>query len=92
LALIYLAFTGASSVTAMALINTLLQAIASDRIRGRVFGLFMFTFAGVMPFGSLFAGALSQAIGVAPAIMLGGFICGIFFLAITMLYPDIRKI
>lgn len=92
LALIYLAFTGASSVTAMALINTLLQAIASDRIRGRVFGLFMFTFAGVMPFGSLFAGALSQAIGVAPAIMLGGFICGIFFLAITILYPDIRKI
>lgn len=91
-ALIYLGFTGASSVTAMALINTLLQTIASDRIRGRVVGLFMFTFAGIMPFGNLFAGALSQSIGVSAAIMLGGVICGAFFLAISILYPDIKRI
>ncbi len=90
--LFVLIFSGGFSVMAMALVNTLLQTIVEDRFRGRVMSMFMFTFAGFMPFGNLLAGALSQAWGVTATIMLSGVICGAFFAAINTLYPELRDI
>ena len=92
LSLIALALVGWGSVTAMAITNTLLQTIVSDEFRGRVMSVFMFTFAGILPFGNLFSGALAHIWGVAQAIATGGVICGIAFVIINMRYPDIRKI
>jgi MFS family permease len=59
LSLAALALTGWSSVTAMSLVNTSLQELVPDNFRGRVMSAFMFTFAGIMPFGNLLAGTLS---------------------------------
>jgi MFS family permease len=87
-----LLFIGFSSVTSTSLINTMLQTSVPDKFRGRIMSVFMFTFAGIMPFGNLFAGALAHVWGVSWAVALGGFICGIFFLIINIRYPDIRKI
>ncbi|TRZ96274.1 MFS transporter [bacterium] len=92
LSLAALMFTGWSSVTAVSLINALLQTAVSDEFRGRVMSFFMLTFAGLMPFGNLLAGALSQAWGVSPVVMLSGVICLIFFTMINLTYPQIRKI
>lgn len=92
LSLIALIFMGGSSVTATAIINTLLQTKVPDAFRGRVMSGFMLTFAGIMPFGNLIAGSLAQALGVSFAVLISGILCTLFFMIINLAYPDIRKI
>lgn len=92
LSLITLVFVGGFSVTAITLLNTILQTRASDEFRGRLMSAFMFTFAGLLPLGNLMAGALSQIIGASLTVMLGGVICAVFFIVINMLYPRLREI
>jgi MFS family permease len=90
--LFVLTLIGGFSVMAMALVNTLLQTNVDDRFRGRVMSMYMFTFAGFMPFGNLIAGSLSQVWDVSLTIMISGIICTAFFIIINMLYPQIRNI
>jgi MFS family permease len=90
--LLALLFIGFSSVSSIGLINTILQTLVHDRFRGRIMSAYMFTFAGIMPFGNLLAGFLAHALGVSWAVALGGGICGVSFFIINMRYPDIRKI
>jgi MFS family permease len=52
--------------------SALLQLRAPDRLRGRVMSLFMFAFAGLAPFGGLFAGWLMDVGGTQLALSLGG--------------------
>lgn len=92
LSLAALAFIGASSVTSVALVNTVLQTNVPDRFRGRVMSVFMITFAGVMPFGNLIAGSLAQVFGVAVAVAAGGAVCALFMAVIVIRSPQIRKI
>jgi predicted MFS family arabinose efflux permease len=91
LSLVSLVFIGGASVTAIALINTILQTEVSDEFRGRIMSAFMFTFAGIMPFGNLLAGALSEALGVSLTVMLSGILCAVFFIIINILYPEIKS-
>jgi predicted MFS family arabinose efflux permease len=90
--LINLILIGWSSVTITSLINTLLQTLAPDEFRGRLMSIFMLTFAGFMPFGSLIAGVLSHIFGASLTVMVGGVICAVFFTVISILYTDIRDI
>ncbi len=92
LSLAILIFTGWSSVTAISLVNSLLQTSVGDEYRGRVMSVFMLTFAGFMPFGNLLAGVLSQAWGASFTVLLSGIICTGFFIAINLIYPKIREI
>jgi MFS family permease len=92
LSLIALIFIGGSSVTAISLINTLLQINVPDEFRGRVMSVFMLIFFGIMPFGNLISGSLSHIAGVSFTVMISGIICTIFFLIINIIYSDIRKI
>jgi len=80
--LFLLAVIAGSAVTAIALINTILQTTLADGLRGRVMGVFMITFAGFTPFGNLISGALSQSIGVSAALFFSGVSCFVFFLFI----------
>jgi len=90
--LIALVFLGWSSVTAISLINTLLQVLVPDGLRGRTMSAFMFTFAGVMPFGNLIAGYLANWKGASFAIFISGIICTVFFAAINIIYPQIKEL
>lgn len=87
-----LMLVGASSVTAIALINTILQTIVPDEFRGRVMSVFMLTFAGLMPFGNLLAGTLSEMWGVSLVVTASGIICASFFIIIAFVYPQIRNL
>jgi MFS family permease len=87
-----LVVTGWSMVTSVSLVNTSLQILVPDEFRGRVMSVFMFTFAGIMPFGNLIAGCLAQAWGVSLTVLLSGIICMLSFIAIHAFFPDIRKI
>lgn len=90
-ALPVLIFTGGFSVMAVALVNTILQTIVEHQYRGRVMSVFMFTFAGMMPFGNLIAGSLAQWIGVSLALLACGLACFVFFSLVNIVYPDIWK-
>jgi len=92
LSLIALLFIGGSSVTAIALINTILQTKVPNEFMGRVMGVYMLTFFGILPFGNLIAGSLAEALGISFTIMLSGIICGLFFAIINIIYPKIRAI
>lgn len=75
---------GFTVVTAVALTNTLLQQLVTDEMRGRVMSMFILSFIGTMPFGSLFAGIFAHRFG-APATLAGGGICIIIYVTIATL-------
>ncbi len=52
------------------LINTLLQTLVDDSMRGRVLSLYTLTIFGFSPFGNLLVGTLSQSIGLSTALLL----------------------
>ncbi|MEI6630993.1 MAG: MFS transporter [bacterium] len=92
LSLAALMLLGWASITAISLINTVLQQLVPDEFRGRLMSVYMFTFAGFMPFGNLLAGALAHSLGVPLTVMFSGIICTLFFVAITIFYPEIKNI
>ncbi len=55
--------------------NTVLQTIVDDDKRGRVMSLYTMAFVGMMPFGSLLAGALAHVVGVPLTLAIGGGCC-----------------
>ncbi|MGB6428965.1 MAG: MFS transporter, partial [Candidatus Acidiferrales bacterium] len=59
----------------MAATNTLLQAMAPDRLRGRVMSLYSMMTGGMAPLGALIAGAAADRIGAPVAVALGGVAC-----------------
>jgi MFS family permease len=75
LSLMLLPLVGWSMVSQTATINTLLQTTVPDELRGRVMSLFTFVFMGMMPFGSLLAGAAAQRFGAPAALTAGAAVC-----------------
>ncbi len=71
-ALPMLYFVGMGAMITAASTNTILQTIVEDRMRARVVSLYMMSFLGVLPLGSLFAGMLSVYIGPPATLGLGG--------------------
>jgi MFS family permease len=65
----YAAFTllfliGMSIVTLLTTCNTVLQTIVPDGMRGRLLSLYAVTFMGLAPLGGLFAGWLTDRLGI----------------------------
>ncbi len=87
-----LGILGFASVTAIALVNTILQTSVEDNYRGRVMSVFMITFAGMMPFGHLIAGSLASVKGVSFAVLAGGIVCAVFFTLVALFHRDILEI
>jgi predicted MFS family arabinose efflux permease len=55
--------------------NTLIQTLARDDMRGRVVALYAMGFMGMIPWGALLSGWVSQQIGVATMVAIGGTVC-----------------
>ena len=64
LALALMFVVGGGIMLACASVNTILQSIVPDELRGRVAGFFMLAFIGMSPLGNLVAGMLGSAIGI----------------------------
>jgi len=75
LSLLLQAGVGLAMITHLATSNTILQTIAGDEWRGRVMSFYGMAFMGMMPFGSLLAGALAHRLGAPRTVMLGGAVC-----------------
>jgi hypothetical protein len=57
--------------------NTIVQTLVEDRMRGRVMAYFTMAFLGMMPFGSLAAGAIAHQVGVPMTLAIGGIVAAI---------------
>ncbi len=75
LALPVLVLAGFAHTTTAASTNTLIQLTVEDGLRGRVMSLFSMVFIGLMPLGSLLAGALAQPLGAPATVGLFGLVC-----------------
>ena len=71
--------------------NTVLQSIVPDELRGRVAALYVMSFLGVSPLGSLFSGWIAHDIGSPNALALCAS-CGLCAsLAYAHFFSRIRK-
>ena len=75
LSLLAIFFSGASMITLLASCNTILQTISEPSKRGRVMSFFMMSFMGMMPVGSLIAGAVAASIGAPWTVLFSGIAC-----------------
>lgn len=75
LSVILLVPIGFSMMVEMAASNTLIQAMAPDRLRGRVMAVYAMMFMGMAPLGALLAGLVSERFGAPSAVALGGAAC-----------------
>lgn len=86
---------GAVFLATVSSINTNLQTAVPNELRGRVMALFVLSFMGMMPFGSLAFGALGDAIGVTWAIFAGAVVlltyCSVLLLRPRLLCEETAK-
>ena len=81
-------FLGFGITCAIASINTLLQALTSDEMRGRVMAYYSMSFIGISALGCLFWSSISEWIGL-PWTMT---FCGIICIAAALLFEKYRPI
>ncbi len=83
---------GIALILTMNIANALIQTLVPDNLRGRVMGVYTFTFFGFLPVGALLMGALAQHLGEPESILL----CSLVTLAVSMLIfifaPAIRRL
>jgi MFS family permease len=90
--LVFLFLLGFGIVCSMAVTNTLLQKLVTDEMRGRVMSMFMLSFIGAMPIGSLIAGAASHRFGVQHTLATGGLLIAVFVVAVAIRSPKLREL
>lgn len=92
LSLFLLLFVGWGMVTQNATINSLLQTIVPDHMRGRVMSLYTFTFMGMMPIGSFLAGFTANYLGARLTLRIGAVIVGAIVYIIYTQKGEILKL
>jgi MFS family permease len=70
--------------------NTLVQTSVTDELRGRVMGIFTFTFFGFLPIGSLVNGMLADQIGAPMTVLINALILLAAALVLILRFPIIR--
>src|SRR5262249_16175904 len=77
LALPLLAGTGFGMMLFFSVSNTLIQTSVPDEMRGRVMGIWTLIFGGMIPLGSLEAGALAHVVDIPLTLATGAVLCAI---------------
>jgi len=83
--------SGASMITLLASCNTILQTISDPEKRGRVMSFYMMSFMGMMPIGSLLAGAIAARFGAPLTVFGGGLFCLCVALRFLKKLPQVRE-
>lgn len=91
LALLFSALTGILNQFYLTTNFTLVQMVVPDILRGRVMSIRMIIF-GLMPLGSLAAGAAAEVIGAPQAVALGGLVCMLMVAMVLWRLPEVRKL
>lgn len=92
LSLIFLFTLGFALVVSVAITNTLLQKLVTDRMRGRVMSMFLLSFMGTMPIGNIIAGAASNEFGPQYTLAVGGFVVMIVATGVAIFNKRLREL
>jgi len=90
--LAFLFLMGFGIVSCVAVVNTLLQKLVTDEMRGRVMSMFILSFIGTMPIGNLAAGAAAERFGPQHTLAAGGLIIAAFIAFVTLRYKRLREL
>jgi MFS family permease len=71
-------------------INTLIQAMVPDQLRGRMMSMYSMMFLGMAPLGSLLAGTVADHIGAPVTVAVGGFFSFVGGLTFARKWPALR--
>ncbi len=77
IAVICLAASGFGMMLFFSTSNTTVQTIVPDEMRGRVMGIWALIFGGMIPFGSLEAGAVAHFFGTPTTFAVGAIVCAL---------------
>lgn len=92
LSLVILVIAGLGFMILFNMLNTILQSIISDELRGRVLSIYTLTFFGGMPLGALWAGAVAEKIGEPLTVIIGALITFVFAIFVYLRLPQLRRI
>ncbi len=87
-----LAVVGASLVNSVATVNSLIQSMVPDNIRGRVLSMHTMAFLGFTPLGSLLVGALAEQWGPPLAMALSSGFALLLTLVVALSAPSVRRL
>jgi len=92
LSLLLMVPVGFGFMTQMASSNTVIQTLVREEMRGRVMSFYAMSFMGMMPFGSLLAGAVASRIGAPWTVVCGGGVCILGAMYFRRRLPRLREI
>jgi MFS family permease len=92
MSLVFLFGVGFSLVVCVATINTLLQKLVTDQMRGRVMSMFILSFMGTMPIGNIVAGAASNHFGPQHTLATGGIIVALVATGVAIFNKRLRDL
>ena len=90
--LLFLFGVGFSLVVSVALTNTLLQKLVTDQMRGRVMSMFLLSFMGTLPIGSIIAGTASNHFGPQPTLAIGGLVVATVATVVSIFSKRLREL
>jgi MFS family permease len=92
LSMLYLFMAGFGMMTQIASSNTIIQTIVDEDKRGRVMSLYAVSLMGMMPFGSLLAGAVAEKFGVQSTLLAGATFCILAASVFATQLPRLREV
>jgi MFS family permease len=99
LSCLLLALVGAGMVSITITVNTLLQTLVRDEMRGRVMSMYALAFIGLPPVGGLLIGALADLIGwrwghhgMQWALASGGLMITLFAVGVMLIVPRVKEL
>jgi MFS family permease len=91
LAYVLLPIIGAGMLAVITGVSTILQTIVEDEKRGRVMSLYTMSFMGMVPVGSLAAGAVAEVLSAPLTLALSGSCCILAGLVVWTQLPMLRS-
>jgi len=91
LSLFAMLLIGLGTLMQVAASNTFLQTIVEDDKRGRLMSFFTMSFLGILPFGSLLGGTLTEHIGASNTLIIDGVACILGYILFTKQLPTLRR-
>jgi len=91
LSLALLVLVGMFQMAYLSLTNTLLQLATPQEYLGRVMSIFMLD-RGLMPLGSMAAGAIAEVLGAPFALAIMGGACAVFVAIGIVVMPSVRRL
>jgi MFS family permease len=83
---------GVGFMNTFTLLNTLIQTLIVDEMRGRVLSLYSLTFFGIGPFGNLLMGSLAERFGLSQTMIGSASLCFLSAALILYLTPSVRRL